>query len=83
LSKIQKPPQTSPNFLKFVEEISFHQNNYFQSIKTCFKFFWSNAKRGGHRVPWAHQRGDDRQGTLGLAKGKPQEVFKNSKTASN
>jgi hypothetical protein len=61
------PPQTSPNFLKIVEKISFHQNNYFRSIKTCFKIFWSNAKRG-HRVPWAQQRGDNRQGILGLAK---------------
>jgi hypothetical protein len=43
----QKLPQTSPNFLKIVENISCHQNNYFQSIKTCFKIFWSNAKRGG------------------------------------
>ena len=66
-SKIQKLPQTSPNFLKIVEKISFHQNNYFRSIKTCLKIFWSNAKRG-HRVPWAQQRGDNRQGILGLAK---------------
>jgi hypothetical protein len=50
------PPQTSPNFLKIVENISCHQNNYFRSIKTCFKMFWSNAKRGA-------------QSTLGSAKG--------------
>jgi hypothetical protein len=37
-------PQTSPNYLKIVENISCHQNNYFRSIKTCFKKFWSNAK---------------------------------------
>jgi hypothetical protein len=49
LSKIQKPPQTSPNLLKIVEKISFHQNNYFRSIKTGFKIFWSNAKRGHSR----------------------------------
>ena len=29
--------------------------------------FWSNAN-WAHRVPWAQQRGDDRQGILGLAK---------------
>jgi hypothetical protein len=77
-SKIQKLPQTSPNFLKIVEKISFHQNNYFRLIKTCFKIFWSNAK-GAHRVPWAQQRGDCRQGTLGLAKGTPQEIFQKFK----
>jgi hypothetical protein len=31
-SKIEKLPQTSPNFLKIVENFSFHQNNYFRSI---------------------------------------------------
>ena len=40
-------PQTSPNYLKIVENISCHQNNYCRSIKTCFKKVWSNAK-GGH-----------------------------------
>ena len=34
---------------------------------------------GGHRVPWAQQRVDDRQGTLGLAKGRRQEIFQKFK----
>jgi hypothetical protein len=36
--------ESFPNYLKIVENISCHQNNYFWSIKTCFKKFWSNAK---------------------------------------
>jgi hypothetical protein len=71
-SKIQKLPQTSPNFLKIVEKISFHQNNYFRSIKTCFKIFWSNAKGTTEYL-------------VGLSKGVAmhRKFFKNSKTASN
>jgi hypothetical protein len=62
------PPQTSPNFLTIVEKTSFHQNNYFRSIKTCFKIFWSNAK-GAHRVPWAQQRGGRQTGYPRLSEG--------------
>ena len=45
----EKLPQTSPNFLKIVENHFSHQNNYFQ----CFEKFWSNAGGGG-----LQQRGD-------------------------
>jgi Tfp pilus assembly protein PilE len=61
-SKIQKLPQASPNFLKIVESLSSHQNNYFRSIKTCFKIC-CNAKGGT-------------LSTLGLAKGGPQDILK-------
>jgi hypothetical protein len=37
------PPQTSPNFLKILENLFSHQKHYFRSIKTCFKKIWANA----------------------------------------
>jgi hypothetical protein len=40
---IEKLLQTSSNFLKIVENLSCHQNNYFRSIKTWFKKFRSDA----------------------------------------
>ena len=40
---IEKLLQTSPNFVKIVENLSCDQNNYFRSIKTWFKKFGSNA----------------------------------------
>ena len=49
----QKLPQTSPNFLKIVEKISFHQNNYFRSIKGGGGTEYLGLSEGGmtDRVP--------------------------------
>ena len=74
----QKLPQTSPNFLKIVEKISFHQNNYFQSIKTYFKIFWSNAKRGAQST-LGSAKGGRQTGYPSLGKGRQQEIFQKSK----
>jgi hypothetical protein len=63
-SKIQNPPPTTPNFLIIVENLSSHENNCFQSIKTGFKKFGQM------------QRGDSQ----GLPiKGGPQEIFQKFK----
>jgi hypothetical protein len=49
-SKIQNPPPTTPNFLRIVENLSSHEKNCFQSIKTGFKKF-GQMQRGDLQVP--------------------------------
>ena len=46
-SKIQNPPPTTPNFLRIVENLSSHEKNCFQSIKTGFKKFGQMGGGGG------------------------------------
>ena len=57
--KIQKGPPISPNFLKIVENVSSHQNNYFYKShkKTCFKKIWLNAKGGTTGNLWLSKEG--------------------------
>ena len=45
--KLTKMPQPTPNSPKIVENHSFHQNNYFRLIKTCFKNVWKNTRATG------------------------------------
>jgi hypothetical protein len=55
-SKIQNPPPTTPNFLRIVENLSSHEKNCFQSIKTGFKNL-VKCKGGTHRCPRLTNKG--------------------------
>ena len=49
-SKIQNPPPTTPNFLRIVENLSSHEKNCFQSIKTGFKKFGQMGGGGPQEI---------------------------------